>query len=1276
MSDTGPTNTKTKIIAAAIAVIAVAAIILWLRPGDNHEGQNGNHTGPQATGESAQQSLSWNRSALAATENLETESADETWDILASQSPNDESILLNRALNRILRVDHLAAQVANPSLAATDKQAARSQLPSAIAGARSAIDQYDAASSGDIESLWMRTRIDLREASLLPASMTKSLRREIFTRLSDAIRGPLGNQPQARILGGSMIDVLTQMEDPIDGLPTKTLATASATLKVLSDRHPDNLFFALRAARLGIETKDKEAGKFVLLTGQLASAVAPLVGRETRAIGMTPDELVASITAAIESDDWSTAETRMLQWFNVLNGTEIVKTDRRLAAPHPLDHLSFDSLRRVSAAIAAADPVAQGGSPIQFDRRPIDAPENQAIAATIDFDLDLDSDLVTVGPATDGQGAKLYLLRNDGDQQWTEAASTSIAFVPTTIVIADLFMVDSSSPDRLRSSGKSVANRHNTLPCLVLCGDQGVSLVAVDGRTDTSDAQRLLVIDSDTGLSDVTGVQTAIAGDLDADGDLDLVFATQDDGVRMFVNRGNRTFFELPTTRAPFGQSDAVTSIAIGDLDRDLDLDLVTTHESGHVGIIENLLHLQFRGRILEEIPVIEGASAIAIEDVDGNVSWDLIVGGPEEAAIVFSQTADAGAWTIDRIERSAASASEMSIADLDNDSWLDLITNNAITPIGPWGFGQSGPGLHANDTPDDNGDESTRTPSTTVQTFRTAPCDFNDDGVLDFALISDGTVQTAINRTDSPGHHINVRFKGIDDNATGRVNHFAIGSVLELRFGPHYRARIVQSPSTHFGIDGFDDAGDLRAILPNGLTQTTRDIQPDTLVEEEQTLKGSCPYLYAWDGEQFQFVTDCLWAAPLGLQVADGIVAKDRPWEYLKIDGRSIRPRDGRYEFRVTEELWEVAYFDEIKLSAVDHPADVDVWTNEKVGPGNLATPTIFAFDPQDRRPAVAAVDTNGNDVLSSLAQIDGDSMQGFDRRLRQGLCPPHWVDLQFDALSNDGSVYLVMTGWILPTDTSLNIQIDQNDDLAAIEFPSVWVPDDQAEDGWRNAIPFAGFPGGKTKTIVIDVTDIVDRDDPRLRVRTSAQIYWDAAELVTQQEPATYRSTPLELVSASVDFHGFSARSQPHPRSPETYDYQNTSSSPRWPPLRGKLTGRGDCIDLLAEWDDRMVVIGAGDEIRLSFAAPPEPVPDGWVRDFVMHNVGWDKDADLNTLAGQTIGPLPYRSMTSYPPPANQQAESENRHRLNADHRQREQSFRQFWHRPTQPIGSTAVR
>ena len=62
-------------------------------------------------------------------------------------------------------------------------------------------------------------------------------------------------------------------------------------------------------------------------------------------------------------------------------------------------------------------------------------------------------------------------------------------------------------------------------------------------------------------------------------------------------------------------------------------------------------------------------------------------------------------------------------------------------------------------------------------------------------------------------------------------------------------------------------------------------------------------------------------------------------------------------------------------------------------------------------------------------------------------------------------------------------------------------------------------------------------------------------------------------------------------------------------------------------------MVVMGPGDELTVQFSVPTQNVPDGWVRDFVLYNVGWDKDANLSTVYGQSSEPYPSRSMGKYP-------------------------------------------
>ncbi|KAA5545523.1 CRTAC1 family protein [Roseiconus nitratireducens] len=1202
--------------------------------------------------------------ALAATENLEPERAEPLWQELHKKLPDSASIARNRAINAALAVDALTSAATDSVRSAEEKQAARGRLPGAIERAREAIAEYSKVSGDNVIPLWLGSRIEAHEASLLPASMTKPLRRELLNNLVRTIDGPMGEQPQSVILGGPLTDVLENLSDPIDGLPKDILDPAAGAVRRLSDAHPENLFLALRALQLSIQQQNPAAGRYAERTWQLSTAVEPTLAAFTKPIGVTPKELTDRIIEGVEEKDWGKVEQNQVLWSNVLGPLEILRTDRRRASPHPLDRLSFEALRKLSATVAAQNPIQFDQQPLTFEADTLG--ENVRLTLPLDADLDLDVDLVSVSDSD-----RLTLWLNDNGQ-WAEAGILDLPVAPTGIVAADLFMVDSSDRSRLKqdspaSTGdadQAIAARHNTLPGLVVYGDFGIRLVQVDTRPDTPAESRLTLIEDTTGLEELSQVSVVVPGDLEGDGDLDLIVASAGAPLRTLINRGNRTFFEAPVTASTVAQDDPVVDLAIADLDRDLDLDVVTLHgTSGKVGLLENLLHLQFRMRYLDEVPASDpekvGAPlAVAVEDVDGNVAWDVIVVSEKQSQVALGHSADIGVWTVDRVETGDGFATPPALADFDNDSFLELVGPQTSVRLGPWGIAPTPAKLPVPLGPSD-----------------AHAVDLNADGLVDLVSSDSGSVILGNNDLNTPAHHLAVRFKGIADNAaaSGRVNHYAIGSVLETRFGPHYRSRIITGPSTHFGIDGADQVDSVRIIMPNGLTQTIRDPAIDAIVEEEQTLKGSCPYLYTWDGQKFAFVTDCLWAAPLGLQVAAGKVQPDRPWEYLKIDGQHVRPRDeGQYEFRLTEELWEVAYVDQVELTAVDHPDDVEVFTNEKVGPPSVAIPTIHAFGPENLHAIVAARDTLGNEVGELLAEPDARYVQGFDRRIRQGLCKPHWVDLDFgspatDSLreKKDAAAYLVLRGWILPTDTSLNIQIDQNPELPSVEFPSVWVPTSPGSDRWQQVIPFMGFPGGKTKTIVVDVTEHLLRDDPRIRIRTSAQIYWDCARLAIQETSPEVRQQDCPLTGGEVAFHGFSEKVTHGSKAPETYEYARNDPTPKWPPLTGEISGFGDCTDRLTDWDDSMVVISSGDEIRMRFQAPAEPPPPGWKRDFILHCVGWDKDADLNTLTGQSIDPLPAKDMSAYPPTFDSIETFRAIRRKNADSLRRRQSFRAFWYR-----------
>ena len=74
-----------------------------------------------------------------------------------------------------------------------------------------------------------------------------------------------------------------------------------------------------------------------------------------------------------------------------------------------------------------------------------------------------------------------------------------------------------------------------------------------------------------------------------------------------------------------------------------------------------------------------------------------------------------------------------------------------------------------------------------------------------------------------------------------------------------------------------------------------------------------------------------------------------------------------------------------------------------------------------------------------------------------------------------------------------------------------------------------------------------------------------------------------------------------------------------------------------LLTDADNKYIISNAGDETTIVF--DPKILPElkkGWKRDFLIHTVGWVKDGDMNTAYGNTVLPLPFHGMKSYPPSA----------------------------------------
>lgn len=411
-----------------------------------------------------------------------------------------------------------------------------------------------------------------------------------------------------------------------------------------------------------------------------------------------------------------------------------------------------------------------------------------------------------------------------------------------------------------------------------------------------------------------------------------------------------------------------------------------------------------------------------------------------------------------------------------------------------------------------------------------------------------------------------------------------------------------------------------------------------------------SCPVLFAWNGERFEFVTDILGAGALAELNPDGTVRPPRPEESLKLEPPMLRPHQGRYLLQIAEPLDEVAYLDSVQLVVIDHPPDWLVYPDERfaLAPPLPSQRPLF-FRQSECLSVQRAVDHRQRDVTALLQQRDGRYVDGFARRAWLGFAEEHGIDCTFappQPHPQSRRWHLLLAGW---TDYAYPESI-----WAATQagVPILWPVLEQREAGgsWRRVCNL-GIPAGLPRVMTVPLPPSFDPAAGPLRIRTNLQISWDHILLAPEMDPPERDKIPriytLPVQKAVLEHRGFFREWSAGDGSPQRYDPDQLETIPisRW---QGRLTRTGEVTELLQAVDDLFVLAGPGDVVTLAFdAASLPPLPPQWQRSFILRARGYSKDTAPTTLTGGQIEPLPYRAMPHYPydplrfPPPAQQSE-----------------------------------
>jgi tetratricopeptide (TPR) repeat protein len=940
---------------------------------------------------------------------------------------------------------------------------------------------------------------------------------------------------------------------------------------------PDNLAALVELSRVAAKRGDAET---------LKSAVAKINARSSA----WPDEVreqVTALDAVVKSGDLRAAATRTSFLRNVLLRVPEYRSNLSDIKPPPGEEATpirtFLKLETPVFTTAAAD------TAITFKPEPI------AGASRADW----------IGAISlSGEGAPVVATATAREVRLTSGATFPFPGGPSNVAPKEnaILAVDFS---------------YDFKSDLVLAGDGGVRLFRQDSPSAFNDVTAETKLPAAVVNRKYTG---AWAADIEADGDLDIALGSEQGVPTVLRNNGDGSFVEIQ----PFAGSSGLRNFAWADLDADGDPDAALIDGEMKLRIFSNERQGQFTERSVADTNLV----AMNVIDIDDDGVLDLVTVQSGGTITRLSAKDQLAAWEISEIARVPISShysfiGDLRVADLDNNGGLDLVVTHRSL-----GDADTGDGFV---WLSDKDGKFTFLPSPVGPQRVFDISDVDADGRLDLlGLSSQGEPQQAINKGTKNYHWQVVRPRASNAVGDQRINPFGVGGEMEIRSGLLVQKQPITGPLLHFGLGEQMSADVIRVVWPNGSVRADFEVKADQEVVTEQRLKGSCPFLFAYNGKQMEFVKDAVpWSSAIGLRINTlGTAQVEATEEWYKIGRDQLVPRDGYYDLRITAELWETYYYDHLSLMVVDHPETTEIFVDERfvIPAAKLAVTTVST-----PRKIARAVDDKGVDVTSIVNTLDGNYLGTFGRGKYQGITRDHYVEIDLGAdAPESGPLWLIANGWMHPTDSSINVAISQGNQEQARPL-SLEIPDGRG--GWKTVRPNMGFPAGRKKICLFDLTDVFRSGIPRrLRLRTNLEVYWDSLEWAAGLPSAELRVTRLHPDTADLHHRGYSVISQANDSSPQIPDYNRLSGSKQvWRDLIGYYTRFGDVRELLLRTDDRYVIMNAGDEMSFRFAAPAAP-PSGWVRDYVIVGDGWIKDGDYNSTFSKTVLPLPYHAKNKY--------------------------------------------
>ncbi|MGB6483668.1 MAG: FG-GAP-like repeat-containing protein [Candidatus Acidiferrales bacterium] len=870
-------------------------------------------------------------------------------------------------------------------------------------------------------------------------------------------------------------------------------------------------------------------------------------------------------------------------------------------------------------AVHFVDTTAASGLPMHS--APLDASLHQDSAAAsfgsgaCVFDFDPDGHPGIFLANADGSGHPA-LLRNIGNGRFENATQQSGIVIPGV------------------GMGCTAGDYDNDgRPDLAVSYDGGVALFHNEGNGKFRD------VTASAGIR-VTGQAMGLTFvDYDHDGDLDLYVARSADTQsasnsinELWRNNGNGTFTEA-TSQTGLGAA-ASWGTTASDINNDRAVDLVVTPLAYPPVVYLNPREGLFRA-------VRPWASAIS--PAIGALAFDFNKDGWMDLAFTHASAPVLSLWrNIDgknfisvNLPRSNWSrAWGLAALDYDNDGWIDLAA------VGEDSSGAGHVALLRNEGPAGFRDVSKDVGLDKIHLLHPrsiVAADFFGDGAGSLLITQNGGPPVLLrNVGGNHNHWLRIVLRGLADNKSAlgtKVNVFAgaLQQKMEIAAASGYLGQ--SDTALTVGLDGATHADIVRMLWPTGVLQDEINLPANSTqsITELDRKGSSCPLLFSWNGRTFQFISDMLGPGILGHWLAPGERNISNPQEYMKVDSSAVQPKNSLLSFRLLEPMEELDYLNQVRLLAIDHPADVDVYPNSHFAM-YPPFPAFHVIAARGAHPPIGAWDSQGHNVLPLLLKTDHHFVKGFTGLPYEGFANLHWVELDLGAWNPHNSLRLVLDGFTDYFSASSLYAAWQ----AGLKPISPYVEALDSSGHWRRVVDDIGFPAGLERTMTADLTRKLPPGTRRIRIVTNLKIYWDRILIDNSPADTPYRVSEVPLSAAQLQFRGYPKYVEGSTPADLSYIYDEVSSTGPYAQQAGNYTRYGDVFPLLSRADEEYVIFGSGDEVALSFdPSSLRKLPPGWLRDYFFYADGFDKDMDFYADFGGTVSPLPTHTLHSYPYP-----------------------------------------